>query len=149
MIKNNPVTIDDVVIAEELFGPDVGLLKGKTVCTRMSETRQDIVQIPKELIKTHKRVDLCIDIMKVCGLGFLTTISKHLMYRTAFWLANKKVQMYRSVLNKTLRIYNKAHLRVKRIFADNEFRPIMEDIQDALGITMNYAAAGEHVPEAE
>ena len=37
MIKNNPVTIDNMVIAEELFGPDVGLLKGKTVCTRMSE----------------------------------------------------------------------------------------------------------------
>ena len=115
----------------------------------MPEARQDIVEIPKELIKTHKHVDLCIDIMKVCGLWFLTTISKNLMYRTAFWLPNKKVQMYRSVLDKTLRIYTKAHLRIKQIFADNKFRPIMDDIQDELGITMNYAAAGEHVPEAE
>ena len=149
MIKNNPVAIDDVVIAEELFRPDVGLLKGKTVRTKMSEARQDIVQIPKELIKMHKRVDLYIDIMKVCGLWFLTTISKHLMYRTAFWLPNKKVQTYRSVLDKTLHIYNKAHLHVKRIFTDNEFQPIMDDMQDELGITMNYAVAGEHIPEAE
>ena len=121
MIKNNPVTVDDVAIAEQIFGPDVGLLKGKTVRTRMPEARQGIVEIPKELIKIHKCVDLCIDIIKVCGLWFLTTISKNLMYRTAFWLPNKKVQTYRSVLDKTLRIYPKAHLRIKRIFTDNKF----------------------------
>ena len=54
MIKNNPVTIDDVVIAESIFGPDVGLLKGKTVRTKMPEAKQDIVEIPKAQIKMHK-----------------------------------------------------------------------------------------------
>jgi hypothetical protein len=30
MVKNIPITIDDINIAEKVFGPDVGALKGKT-----------------------------------------------------------------------------------------------------------------------
>jgi hypothetical protein len=29
-IKNIPITVDDINIAEKVFGPDIGALKGKT-----------------------------------------------------------------------------------------------------------------------
>ena len=33
-IKNSPVTIEDVVLAEKIFGQDVGILKGKSTRTK-------------------------------------------------------------------------------------------------------------------
>jgi hypothetical protein len=30
IITNNPVTTDDIKIAEKMFGPDIGAIKGKT-----------------------------------------------------------------------------------------------------------------------
>ena len=47
MIKNNPVTVDDVAIAEEIFGPDVGLLKGKTVRTECQKQGRTSWRFPR------------------------------------------------------------------------------------------------------
>jgi hypothetical protein len=33
-IKNNPVTTEDIEIAEKIFGPDIPSLKGKTTCRK-------------------------------------------------------------------------------------------------------------------
>jgi hypothetical protein len=83
-IKNNPVTTEDVDIAEKIFGPDVTTLKGKM--TRRAPpipVIEDHIEIPRELITAQYSVTLCLDGMKVNDISFLTTISKNLMYRTA------------------------------------------------------------------
>jgi hypothetical protein len=82
-IKNNPVTTEDVDIAEKIFGPDVSTLKGKMTCRAPVPVIEDCIKIPRELITTQYSVTLCLNDMKVNHITFLTTISKNLMYRTA------------------------------------------------------------------
>jgi hypothetical protein len=82
-IRNLPITLDDINIAEKIFGPDVGALKGKTTRTKPAPVVPDFIEIPKELIINHENVILCIDAIKINGLTFLTTISRNIMYRTA------------------------------------------------------------------
>jgi hypothetical protein len=82
-IKNNPVTTEDVDIAEKIFGPDVAILKGKMTCHAPIPVIEDRIEIPTELITTQYSVTLCLDGMKVNDISFLTTISKNLMYQTA------------------------------------------------------------------
>ena len=79
MINNNPVTTDDIKIAEKIFGPDVGTLKGKTTCRKPLPVVNDYIEIPKELIQAQRKVTLCMDGMKVNGQSFLTTISRKIM----------------------------------------------------------------------
>jgi hypothetical protein len=49
-IKNNPVTMDDVDIAEKIFGPDIATLKGKTTRRTPVPVIEDRIEIPRELV---------------------------------------------------------------------------------------------------
>ena len=40
-------------------------------------------------------------------------------------------------------------MRIKVIRCNNEFKPLMDDVADEMDIEMEYAAPGEHQPEAE
>ena len=98
-IKNLPVTLDDINIAEKIFGTDIGALKGKTTRQKPAPVVSDYIEIPKELISNHQHITLCMDGIKINGLPFLTTISRNIMYRTAEWIPSQTAQSYRSVLD--------------------------------------------------
>ena len=148
-IKNCPVTMEDIDIAEAIYGKDIGNIKGKTVRNRPTPVVKDYINIPKELMMKHEDITLCIDILYINEMPFLATISRNIKYRTIQWLPTRTAKDYRSALDIIFRQYNKAGFRIATIHCDNEFRPIMDDIKDELSIDMNYASAQEHVPEAE
>jgi hypothetical protein len=75
LIANNPVTNKDIDIAEEIFGPDIGSLKGKTTRKKPTPVVNNYIDIPQELMLKQQNIVLCIDGIKVNRLTFLTTIS--------------------------------------------------------------------------
>ena len=89
------------------------------------------------------------DSMKINGVPFLTTVARNIMYRTAEWIPKQTSKTYRSVLDTVFRLYNHAGFQITKIHCDNEFRPLMNELQDNYNITMNYSNPQEHVPEAE
>ena len=50
MIRNLSINMDDIKIAENIFGPDVGALKGKTTRQKPAPVVSDYIEIPNELI---------------------------------------------------------------------------------------------------
>jgi hypothetical protein len=81
-VNNNPVTTHDIEMAEKIFGPDISALKGKIILKKSIPVVDDVIDIPRELIASQYAIRLCIGIMNVNGLNFITTISKYLHYRT-------------------------------------------------------------------
>ena len=148
-IRNCPITMEDIDIAEAIYGQDIGTIKGKTVRQKPTPVVRDYVSIPKELVEKHESITLCIDTLYINEMPFLATISRNIKYRTIQWLPTRTAKDYRSVLDIVFRQYNKAGFRIGTIHCDSEFKPIMDDLQDDLDIEMNYASAQEHVPEAE
>jgi len=73
-IKNDPITIEDVNIAEKIFGPDIGSLKGKTTRQKPLPVVDDFIEIPKGLVDKQQNVTLCIDVLKINGIPFLSTV---------------------------------------------------------------------------
>ena len=58
-IKNCPVSIEDIGLAERIFGKNVPVLKGKTVRPKSKEVnKKDVIDLPSEL--EIKEVDLAI-----------------------------------------------------------------------------------------
>ena len=149
LVKNNPVTTADADIAEKVFGPDVGALKGKSTRKRPVPVLEDLVAIPRELIERHQDLTLCMDVMYVCGLPMFTCIDRSPKYRACVPLNNRSADELYRALDVVLRRYNQAGFEVKTIHCDNEFKPLMNKVYDDLKVTMNYTSADEHVPEAE
>ncbi len=50
LIKDCPVTIKDMVMVIKVWGPNIATLKGKTVRTTPPVVRQDVIEIPKQIM---------------------------------------------------------------------------------------------------
>ena len=89
-LPNCPVTPQDVIIANNLFGPDVGALKGKTTrCSRPivdSAVPVDITSI----LKHYGDVTLCVDLMYVNRVPLLVTLSRNIKFGTVEAVKDRK-----------------------------------------------------------
>ena len=148
LLKNCPVTIEDVNIAEKIFGQDITALKGKSVCTKPAPVVKDYITVPPEIMEKHHKVDLCADIMFIQGLAFLTTITKQIKYRTIEYIPHRSAKALNTAFDTVFCIYNKAGFTISTLFVDPELK-FLEDTMTDIDITMNYSSAQEHVPEIE
>ena len=146
---NCPVTTEDVDNAEKIFGPDIGTMKGKTTRRNPTPVKKDEVQIPKELIEKNQDITLCIDLLFVNGMPMLTSIDRAVRFRALIPIESRKKEELFTGLDVILRQYNKAGFQITTINCDQEFESMMNKIKDDLGVDINPASQGEHVPEAE
>jgi hypothetical protein len=149
IIKNCPVTAEEVNIAEKIFGGDIGTLKGKSTRCRPTPIRDDLVEIPPEVLEQHQDLTFCMDIMYVNGVPMLTSIDQSIRFRGLVPLASRVASELYNALDVILQAYNKRGYTIKTINCDGEFQTLMNEVNDTLEIEMEYTSNGEHVPEAK
>jgi hypothetical protein len=76
LITNCPVTVQDVLNANKIFGLDLANLRGKTTRTKLGHINVDYVDIPRDIIEMHKYVTLVANMLFLNGLPFLVTSSR-------------------------------------------------------------------------
>ena len=121
LIKNCPVTVKDVEIAEDIFGPDITTLKGKSTRKRPPVIIDDQVDIPDELLQTWNDITLCIDNMFVQGQAFLVAINTTIRDRLATHLKNQSTQKLFVDHDRIICVYNAAGYCIGNIHCDREF----------------------------
>ena len=88
-IHNCPIRAADVDIAENIFGPDMATLKGKSVRKKPKPVVEDWLELPKEIHIKHMRVELCMDIININKIAFMTAIDRLFRYRSIILIKNK------------------------------------------------------------
>jgi hypothetical protein len=124
LLKNNPVQRADIKDAENMYGTNLGSLKGKTVTPKGITVAGQITGVPpaiKQKYQTH--VTLCIDLIFVNKIPFLLTISRGLHFGTVENLNNQQVPTIHKGLHKVLAQYKRRNFCATAINADPEFEP--------------------------
>jgi hypothetical protein len=133
------------------YGPDISGIKGKTTRKKPTTVENNTVEMLEELLEIQQDLKVSMDGMTVNSLKFLTAISHDLYYRTAQYVTNPVVSVYKTCMDELLAIYKRGGFKITDIHCDNEFRKAMDPFSagQAPPIKMNYASAQEHVPRAE
>ena len=101
-----PVSKFDVKAANNIFGKNLGSLKGKTVYKKEGHVKTTIQLVPYEIIKICKQVALAIDIMFVNKIPFLITISRNLKFGTVEALPDRKLNTINYKLRSVIKLYS-------------------------------------------
>jgi hypothetical protein len=143
------VTTDDVNIAKKICGGNIGALKGKSTRGRPTPVKYDLVEIPPELLEQHQDRTYCMNIMYVNGMPMMTGIDQSIRFPGLVPLASQVVPELYQALDIILCSNNKRGYQIRNMNVDGEFRILMNEVNNKVGIKVNYTSKGEDVSEAE
>ncbi len=83
IIPNCPITRRDITNAQNIFGPDLVGIRGKTVRQTPAPVVGDYVAIPCKLVEVNAAVTLVADVFFVNRTAFLMTILRNIRFITA------------------------------------------------------------------
>ena len=109
-------------------------MKGKSTRSRPRVIKEDIVEIPPEILEQHTNLMLSMDIMYVNGEPNLTAIDRSIRFRSLVTMNNRTAPELFECLDQILRLYNGAGFLIKTISCDGEFKSLMDQVKDDLNV---------------
>jgi len=89
MIPNCNITRDNIIQAEDIFGPNLGSLKGKMTRRPTQHVNTSWTSVPQKAIQQYGEVTLAIDVIAINKIPFLITTSRNIHFGTAKLKCNK------------------------------------------------------------
>ena len=117
-ILNCPVTLADIKAAEFIFGPEVGLLKGKTTRQWPPQVLNNFSHVPGTILEQYQHITLCADVMFMNWIPMLITISRNLKFRTIEALKDRKSPAFIGAIKNVLQMYKSAGFLVQTALMD-------------------------------
>ncbi len=146
IVRNSPITRGDIIAAEDIYGGNLGSLKGKTTSKPTAHTNTEVYSVPPDIMNLYHDVTIAMDIMFVNLIPFIITISRGLKFGTIEPLPNRQILTITKFVQRVLQIYTTRGFTVTTMLADPEFAPLHNEFP---GLQLNCCGADEHVPEAE
>ena len=148
LLPNCPINHGDIIAAEDIFGGDLGCLKGKTVRRPTPHVPSKLIPIPMEIFTQYRDVTLAGDILQVNRTLFFISVSRHIHFATSEMITDQKVTTLLSSIKQVQKHYAQRGFRVVTILLDGQFEPLRGDLSD-LNIALQTCARDDHIPEAE
>jgi Reverse transcriptase (RNA-dependent DNA polymerase) len=146
LLPNCPVGTADIAAAQDIYGPNVASIRGKTVHRSNSHIQTGVDEVPPEIMSVHREVTLAVDIMFINAIPFMVTVSRKLKFGTVHNIPDRQIPTILKSIREVISIYTARGFRVTTILADPEFSPIEHSIP---GTLVDCCGENEHVPEVE
>ena len=147
MLTNCNVTVKDVRLAVEIYGPNIKAIVGKTTSAHKKGKLIDVLStsVPQYILDEHSNVTILADTIHVNQIPFMVTVSKPIENVTVQALETEQVADMKKALDKIVNGCKVRGFNVARIDADGGFKPL----EEYYGGLMNICAHEEHVPAIE
>jgi hypothetical protein len=136
------------VAADDIFGPNVGSLKGETTRTTTEHVRSERTNIPIQVMSRYREVTLACDIMYVNKIPFFVSISRHIKFGTAEMLKSESAVQLMASIKLVTQTHVTRGFRITNMMVDGQFELLRGELA-GLGIAVNCVSRDEHVPEIE
>ena len=125
---------------EDIYGPIIPHLKGNTLWRKVQHVEPvTITNVPKTILDKYKEVTIFCDLMHINGIGFLNTISRHIMFATGSMIKNRKVDHIADGITQLHKLYLQRGFKITPMQTYFEFKPLRKEMTD-LGININCAS---------
>ena len=121
-IQDNPITKENIKLAERTYGSDIANSKEKLTRTNEAYKNTNSIDIPHELEYKSRHLSLSIDTIIINGLIFLTSISHHLYFRTAQYINKKDKYNYKYCIKQIIQLYQNGNFQITNIHCDSEYK---------------------------
>ena len=138
LIVNLPILQEDFRMGEDIYGPSIPHLKVKIVRRKVQHVEPiKITSVLKTILDKYKEVTICCDLMHINGIGFLITISRHIMFATASMIKNRKVERIADGIIQVHKLYLQRGFNITHMHTGCEFEPLRKEMT-ALGINLTW-----------
>ena len=138
----------DVIIANKLFGSDIGALKGYTTRRGPPIVDSPVSVDTTSILEHYGEITLCVDLMYVNRVPLLVTLSRNIKFGTMEAVADQKETTLLKCIKGVISLYRKAGFKVTVVLMDGEFVPLHGGLAK-LGIRLNETSRDEHVRDIE
>ena len=128
-IANCPITQRAIHIAKDIYGPNLGSLKGKTVQRTLPHLPSGVDLVPPELFKRHPGVTIAMDILFVNNMPFLLSMSHGLKFMMLEALPNRQVKTIKEKVWTICNMYQRHRFAMDSIYADSVFELLRPDFR--------------------
>ena len=120
LFTNCPVNISEVSAAEDIFGPDEGSLRGKTVSNKDQEVKSMHANLPMEIIAKYQLVILYADYMFVKIVQFFNNYSCDIKFITSRQ-QDPKTDLTMQAMKSIKSYYTKRGFKIVELRSDQQF----------------------------
>ena len=88
---------------------------------------QDWIELPREILEKHSKIELCMDTMDINRVGLMTAVDQTIKYWSVEYIESKEPQEHLRALSAIVNCYNKAGYSIHIVFSDWELKQIFKD----------------------
>ena len=127
-------------MAEDTYGPSIPHLKVKRVRRKIKHVDPiKITSVPKTILDKYKEVAIFCDLIQINLIGFLNTISRHIVFATGSMIKNRKVENIVDGITQVHKLYLQRSFNIKHMHTACEFEPLSKEMT-ALVINLKCAS---------
>ena len=151
LIKDDPITIQDMDLATQICRPDIGSIKGMSTRRKPTPAMNNMIELPQELINRTFKLIMYIDIITINTCKFITIITSELYYCTMHYIKSTKTDEFTTGIQEAFRIYRNTQYIIIEVRCDNKFSKTLMKLQNHFKykFLVSYYNPQEDVPAAE